>query len=475
MHVLYLLYYVAPEGQFPPTIEVMTASSIALSIQPPTTPNGIITSYRLCRTTPALIPTNSPAIHEKGVRFHGGGYIRLRNSVFVGGLSSVLSFEIKTFETEGLLFFATNQLLSDYLAISFNSTHVQFKFDSGPASNAVINTLPTNVHDGAWHSITASRNGNSGSLEVDEQFVIASGDVGTDNNIAQSSFVFVGGISDDVTSISGLQLLSILPYAGCIRDLTIDSTIFNTTHSLSSSRTTLSLEGCPSINTTESGVHLHGTGFAAFAIPELAFNGNNFLFSFNLRTNNPSGTILALGMDSTDINTDFLLFSLISGQPKLYLRVNGNSISLEMLTGLNSLCDNEWHSVYITKSDENITLTIDALSNSLLLQTSLHTIQSNVLYFGGVDVLTAFYTKLTTPSLSLPPISSFGGCIRNILLDNFPLFHNKVTTIRNIDLDGCRTAAGLNNCANRSEVCDDITTLFINNTGLEPFRGEINR
>ncbi|KAI6647890.1 Usherin-like [Oopsacas minuta] len=450
-----------PSGQSPPIIISSYPNNISLGWDPPSLPNGIITSYTLSRRLPSLT-LSSQLIHEKGFRFHGGGYARFPTGSFNPGFSTSIGLRIRTFSTDGLIMLLSTASMYDYIAISFNSTAVQFAFDSGTNSLTNILVLNVAINDGAWHDIAATRIGNEGGLSIDSSFSVGKTVAGSDNDIAQSSIAFVGGVDADFVFPDVFPVLSVHSIAGCVRDMEFNSEFVDFDSIESSGQFDLTLAGCPV--DIEQGTHYSGAGFAKFDASNAEINGESFDISFELKTIESTSIILALGLDSATQSSDYILFTIADSFPMIDFQIDGVKGSILFIETTIDICDGKWHSFSLQKTATRILMVVDEESNPIPLAMI---IQMDTIYFGGLDVLSPFYTKLEAESLLAP---NFGGCIRGLQLDGVELDYSYASEIWNVDIDGCPTvsvgsctAAGIN----------DLTSgdvLSYTNTGLMEFR-----
>ena len=459
-----LLYsFLDPSGQSPPTIISSSSNNISLEWIPPSQPNGIITSYTLSNRLPSLTLSSQP-IHELGIRFHGAGYARFPANMFNPGFSTTISFRVRTFATNGLLMLYSTVSMSDYIAISFNSSTLQFAFDSGANSPTNILELDVGINDGSWHDISASRIGNQGVLTLDNSDSIQITVEGLDNDIAISSIAVIGGIGPNIQLPGNFPILSVHGFAGCIRDFEFNSEKVDFSSVSSSRQVGVSLPGCP--REIETGTHYSGAGFAKFDTSAIGISGATFQISFELKTLESTSTVFALGLNTDTQSSDYIVFSIANSIPTIDLQINGVKRSI-LLTGENftPVCDGNWHSFLLKKTATQISMVVDGNSDAISVTTVL---ELDTLYLGGLDFLSPFYVKLQSEGLLAP---NFGGCIRDLEVNDNELDYSYASDIRNVDIDGCPSAA-IGDCiaAGINDIFDG-NALSYTDTGLTTFIG----
>lgn len=355
--------------------------------------------------------------------------------------------------------------MSDYIAISFSSSSLRFAFDSGANSQTNILELDVVINDGSWHDISASRVGNQGILRVNNSDSIDITVDGSDNDIAISSIAYIGGIESEIQLPEIFPVLSVHGFAGCIRDFEFNSVKVDFDSVSSSRQVDVSLPGCP--REIERGTHYSGAGFAKFDTSTIGISGATFQISFELRTLESTGTVFALGLNTDTQSSDYILFSIADSLPTVDLQINGQKRSILLIEDVTLVCDGNWHSFQLTKTATQISMVVDGNSNSVSITTDL---ELDTLYFGGLDFLSSFYTKLESESLLTP---NFGGCIRALTVDNNELEYSFASDIRNVDIDGCPTA-GVGDCT-AAGLHDrfDGNALSYTDTGLMAFRGTL--
>ena len=357
--------------------------------------------------------------------------------------------------------------MSDYIAISFNSSALQFAFDSGTNSPTNILALDVAINDGSWHDISSSRIGNQGVLTLDNSDSIEITVDGLDNDIAISSIAFIGGVESDIQLPENFPVLSVHGFAGCIRDFDFNSEKVDFDSVTSSRQVDVSLPGCP--REIEIGTHFSGAGFAKFDTSTIGMSGATFQISFELRTLESTSNVFALGLNTDTQSSDYIVFSIAHSLPTIDLQINGVKRSISYIEELIQICDGNWHSFLLTKTATQLSMVVDGNFDSISVTTAF---ELDTLYLGGLDFLSPLYTKLKSGGLLAP---NFGGCIRTLEVDNNELDYSYASDVRNVDIDGCPSAA-IGDCTSAG-LHDrfDGNALSYTDTGLMAFRGIYSR
>eukprot|EP00058_Branchiostoma_floridae_P024730 XP_002610220.1 hypothetical protein BRAFLDRAFT_76999 [Branchiostoma floridae] len=184
--------------------------------------------------TQATESANVPAYWEgcvsglrPGVHFKGRGFIKLPTGTFSGGANFDVSFQFRTEILTGLVLFSYGSAGDSYMVVELNMGSLQVEVASG-AARIRAETTPSDVFklcDGAWHTVTIEKNGDTISIDVDSGNVTATG-TGSAFTVALDSHLYVGGLpvegeAADVVSAKSLDLQS--GFGGCLKELSFNS------------------------------------------------------------------------------------------------------------------------------------------------------------------------------------------------------------------------------------------------------------
>ena len=220
------------------------------------------------------------------------------------------------------------------------------------------------VVDGRWHSVQASRKGNSGMLTVDETAYEAQGVVSSDSSTDSIDYqlpVLVGGITNetkiDVILHDAKNKHKIVKmtdeFSGCMRDLTINGL------SIGAPSASYGVSECS--DDESKGIFLGPKG-GYVLLDQTSTAKEGFKLEFAFRANNNEGLLMATGKD------DFVALHFTNGSLTLTAKTaSGNECSKTYeVTGPTALCDGHWHTVRIMRKTRLLTLNIDGTSKTSL-------------------------------------------------------------------------------------------------------------
>lgn len=118
------------------------------------------------------------------------------------------SFEFKTNAEEGVLFYASDQIHSQFVSVFLKNGHVIFVFDGRHGllrlrSNAMYN-------DNKWHNVIFSRLGSDGKLVVDDVSVDRGKTSGNTIKVEFNAPFYLGGFNPDYDANVSSVLVSII-------------------------------------------------------------------------------------------------------------------------------------------------------------------------------------------------------------------------------------------------------------------------
>ncbi len=141
---------------------------------------------------------------------------------FISRESQVISLEISTLATSGIIYFsrripgdATGNMPNDFVAIHMEDGRVIFTLNLGEQSQNVILQSNLQVNDSEWHRVMAVQNGTLASLYVDGILMQAES-MGPLVLLDTTGNVFLGGVPSE-SRIGGFN--NYIGFDGCVRDL----------------------------------------------------------------------------------------------------------------------------------------------------------------------------------------------------------------------------------------------------------------
>lgn len=452
-----------------PVVTNTSSTSVSLQWVAPTRPNGIITNYVLHRRAPSLSP--SPALHDVGISLDGTGFaVFPPEASILGGFSNEIRLSFRTLHSSGILLYFINQARTDILAIEFRDGIPWFIFDAGSGPGTVRPEGDATFDDGQWHELVAHQEGRRGTLTIDGVHTGTGDSAGSSQVISSNQNLYIGGIPNGAprATLSGSAqvnaTLSGLSFAGCIHRLLLNQEELNiSAQSSPSAAVGRPSQGCPV--DLERGVSFVGGGFMYF--PDI-LSSSVFSLSFEVRTMQNSGLILfAYGSEGNA--TSALGLSV----EESFLTTVVSAEDVQMVSVINSipLCDGQWHSIAISQNGDELSVTVDFITDVLTLPSTGVTFSAGV-YLGGVELDTTAYSLAVEIGLSVEtPLS---GCLRysstSLTVDSAvtPLVSAEASFVR---FDGCGSSV-TGECGAPWVELDAGQALETTDRGLTAFSGE---
>lgn len=378
-----------------------------------------------------------------------------------------ISLQIRTNEGTGVLLFshgikntAANGDLdsnNDYFAIELLSGHVFLLMNLGSGAMKVKSSS-RRVDDGNWHSISVTRDGRTGRVQVDDSSVAFIAPASsTDLDLEGSLYVGAVGTTGFLTTPSAtkwppVELWSAslgYGFVGCVKKLLVNEVPQHlSAYALqqdsggvhvgchTSSRSRCFASSCQNEGTCVEGWNRRicvcaGTGYTGPNCAKesviVSFNGDQFFklalphesvtqaedVYLRFRSMKASGLILA-GVSQTLAH--FLVIFLDAGRLKVVLNLGeGNKVSQ---VGYN-LNDDVWHSLKIERRGPWLEIKLDALQQVAEITGMLITLQIDSIYLGsiGSHELQDFRSITTEASFyhTIRDIAGFSGLIQSLL------------------------------------------------------------
>lgn len=469
------LYAADPSGWPAPLISNTTRTSITLTWDSPNDPNDV---YSILRRTPSLSP--SPLRRDVGMAFDGN-IIKWFNPElnFLGGIINTISFNFRTFSSQGTIIYYIDFIGSDYIAVELRNGVPWFFFDAGNGPAVIqpdLGGTDMAFNDGVWHSVTATQNGRRGNLVVDRIYSGTGQSGGTDTKeqvISPLQPLFVGGIPRGFnrSSLRGVgnpnATLDGQRFAGCLFGITINNLALDFDRSdtvVENSSRIQEIPGCP-VDLMPGWAFLGG-GYLAF--PKNILNSTTFIWSLDIRTTHREGVVLFIHA------TDGFAIALELRTSVLHLLLI-NSITNTISIGDDSICDGLWHTIHLNRTQSEVFVSVDG-SEGYLAHSSTSTISNSSMFLGGVPMNSVAYYVARDAGVNV--YAPFSGCIRSRVLNVGGVITTMLTpsSRRFVRFDGCPSPY-----ASPPDTCGDLwanmsagNRMQFTDIGLRPWTGMIH-
>ncbi|XP_062312043.1 usherin-like, partial [Osmerus eperlanus] len=437
----------APAGLLPPKLKPLNETTMQVSWDPPSRPNGPPPLYQVERTDLSLSDSDDPVV--RGTRFPGNGYYRFPSDTLpVNNDFTGVQLSFRTRAPDGLLFYAVSPgSQEEYLALQIRNGRLYFLFD--PQGSAVAVGLQGDgdrkYNDNQWHLVMATRKQAVGTIMVDDTFTGNASASSGSTIIGENTGVFIGGLPEDFPlhrQDSGDARLVQHGFSGCLRDVKVKmsdspSEVWQPLDWFRATERVVALEsweGCPAHS--EDGAHFLGQGYLELGA-EVWRWGVEFEMSLEFRTDQLDALLL-FSYDTQ--GEDYALAELEGGLLSWVLSWGGHVTHLSMWVGL-SYCDGEWNQLSLVKEGSLISASLNDWSEYQRGEGGGRLRVDSPLYLGGVP-----------PHLSHRGLASMshrhglGGCVRGVAvktsLSGVPVVSaiSLSASVRHsvrVNLDGC--------------------------------------
>ncbi|KAI4587988.1 hypothetical protein MJG53_002396 [Ovis ammon polii x Ovis aries] len=163
---------------------------------------------------------------QYGAYFYDNGFLALPGRVFSRSLPEVpetIELEVRTSTASGLLVWQgeeTGQSTrgKDFISLGLQDGHLVFSYQLGSGEARLVSEDP--INDGEWHRVTALREGQRGSIQVDGEELVSGQSPGPNVAVNTKGSVYIGG-APDVAVLTGGRFSSGI--TGCIKNLVLHS------------------------------------------------------------------------------------------------------------------------------------------------------------------------------------------------------------------------------------------------------------
>lgn len=316
---------------------------------------------------------------------------------------SEFEMDFRTTKEDGVMFYIANERNTDFITLFMRDGHVIYGFNCGSGANYI--ETENRYDDGQWHRVKFARQGNSGSLHVDDMLMGETKSFGNTKNLDVLPEFYLGGLHKNLTEIDVVQknLLKIMSgFVGCLRRLTQKGQRVG--------RWKKNNRGgvIPCSEKVESGYFFGGEGGYIQAFRRFRV-GLDFDITMEIKPRNISGILLAI-----QGRKDYLVLELVDGAVQFTVDNGRGAITSIFKPDFKfGFCDGNWHRVHAVKAKNVVTLSV----NSVFAQPGIgvpgvsSTDTNHGLYLGG-------HPKQSRGGLrGLNTKSNYVGCMRNFIIE----------------------------------------------------------
>ncbi|XP_072016336.1 laminin subunit alpha-2-like [Amphiura filiformis] len=349
------------------------------------------------------------------VSFDGTGYSNLERPSDYNDKFFSISFSLRTYATDALLYFMASEDQVDFQSIEIVRGHLVIKHNCGSGVGSF--TSPEKVNTGEWIPIVVIRQQQIATLTLNNVKVgsaVSPGSLGG-MQVNEGRNLYVGGVT------RGFQIkpelgISTKGYIGCLSLIKF----FRSTLKLIEPGYSIGVsEGCPTQAIRNVGFYGDSEGYVAlhnFALPpktELSFT---FASKQEDAVMLSAGQMVNAGRRKKDVDPDLtdVSYSISLNRGRVQAQINAGQGELTLVTRKGDGLFNDGHShvVQLTKDDLFIRITVDDTiqrGGKLPQGSKTHVAVNSPLYIGNVGPDIIISDKIA----QLP---AFSGCIENLII-----------------------------------------------------------
>ncbi|XP_047502805.1 laminin subunit alpha-like isoform X1 [Penaeus chinensis] len=261
------------------------------------------------------------------------------------------SFDFKTSATEGVIFYASDDMHRDVIAIYMKDGKIVMRFNPGDGAAQMRSQRAFN--DGLWHSAVVERNNAFGVLYVDGYQEGNGTSKGTSKFIDLKAPYYYGGISAEIADQARANTEETdLSFNGCLRIMRMNN------QRLSGAHQAFGLNRCS--ENVEPGIFF-SEGIRAHVVLRQRFSvGRVFEMKMDIKPRKNNGVIM-----SVHGRRDFVLLQLRNGSVELTVD-NGKGEIVNRYTPSSpwTICDGKWHTIQVIKNKIIAILIVDGTSTN---------------------------------------------------------------------------------------------------------------
>ncbi|GFY37998.1 laminin-like protein epi-1 [Trichonephila inaurata madagascariensis] len=362
-----------------------------------------------------------------GIRFGNTPYSRQQFTKPGSFMSSILedstfALEFKSSSDSGVMFYVSDVKHIDFVGLFMKEGKIVYVFNCGTGT-AVITSQNT-YNDGTWHRVVFSRQGQEGRLVIDDDEEVRGTSIGSANSVNVKPPFYIGGVTEEVAREAKNNLKGInYSFPGCIRNVEAQGDLL-TSEKPSLTRNTT---GCSS--KVEEGTFFSSDGGYLILYDKYRV-GQRISITVDIKPRNLSGVLMAVHG-----RQDYLILQLIDGRVEFGVDNGAGPITASFIpTDKHYLCDGEFHTIQVVKSNNFVTLSVDGVFSEPGIGVGgvSSTDTNDPLYIGGLPEASLSKRGVLT-------FDQFAGCMRYLELDSKPQSLAQSRVFGQVTLNTCPT------------------------------------
>ncbi|XP_072885074.1 vitamin K-dependent protein S [Hemitrygon akajei] len=368
-------------------------------------------SCEVIPTCVALQTVRKPKILNMGELFAGIPVVYLRFKVPTD-IRFTAEFDLKTFDSEGLIFHAETQNTAWFM-LTVRNGKLEVQFKNNQIHRVKISGGPK-INDGIWHTISVEEDEASVVVKVAREAVI---------KINSPGRIFAGNATTEMKiSIAGLprQVHPITPYVNPRLDGCMRSWSWMNQGSAGILDVIQNIEKKQCYQSMEQGSYFPGRGYALlplnYSTVEMGFDDWKVDMKLQMRPSKDTGVLFAL-VSGNRVPLSLSVTDAYSPEKKQQLLLAIDNTIVSRSANLN-LCNGEYHSVHLTVTAQRVLLEVDRIAYGCQLNHSARREQLGVLDQAMRDAVnTTFGGVPEVPVTTAPITASFTGCLQTMIVN----------------------------------------------------------
>ncbi|XP_070151389.1 laminin subunit alpha [Polyergus mexicanus] len=308
--------------------------------------------------------------------------------------------DIKTTADNGIIFYASGLNNANLIAVYVLDGKVHYIFNCG--SGSALLESNKKINDNEWHIVVFKRQGNYGSLTVDEEDPVTGYSLGDATTINVNPPFFVGGVLPEIASIAYTNIGINRTFNGCLSNFMMNGQTVG--------EPSEKVGVIPCSKRVESGLFFFpGNGSNLYKAVDRFSDLGQVDIQMDVKPRSTSGHLL-----SVHGKKDYLVLEMINGTVKFLVRTQKGLIETSYEpTKPNSLCDGHWHNIRAVKQKNAVLLSVDhkPVPPGISGKNMGRVLSRQPIYIGGHLLLRRGLQGSTSQA-------QYVGCINNIQINS---------------------------------------------------------
>lgn len=306
---------------------------------------------------------------------------------------------IKTMANDGIIFYAADINKQDLITVYMLDGKIHYKFDCGSGPALLVSEKM--ISNQQWHTVVFRRQGNYGTLIVDEEEPVTGYSLGETTTVNVNPPFFVGGVLPEMSDIAYTTIGLNKTFSGCLGNFMMNGQPVG--------EPSERIGVMPCLKRIEPGLFFYpGNGSNLYKAVD-RFNVDRTIdIQMEIKPRSTSGHLL-----SVHGKRDHLVLEMVNGTIKFLIKTQKGSIETAFEpTKPNALCDGNWHHIRAVKQKNAVLLSVDHKTAipGVGGKTVTRVLSRHPVFIGGHPLLGRRLRGSTSQA-------QYVGCINNIVIN----------------------------------------------------------